>query len=1071
MSSDNDRNLMLGVLALQLNFIDRDQLIAGVTAWATNKSKGLDAILIEQNALAQEHHRALLSMVGSQPVPFDDNASSIHAVNGSEQYHVEALSTLGSVTEELQRIGDPEINGSIAQLVSRVGSVDSHPTRRSQPAGPQRPSSERFNGSRFQILRPHARGGLGEVFVAKDEELNREVALKEIQARHADNMNSRGRFLLEAEVTGGLEHPGIVPVYGLGQYDDGRPYYAMRLIRGISLSEAIEQFHRPEMDSNLNTGQLHFDSVEFRKLLGCFVHVCNAVQYAHSRGVLHRDLKPDNIMLGKFGETLVVDWGLAKLKEQDESLPKAEEAMLQPISGSGSAPTQFGSTLGTPAYMPPEQASGQLDCLGPESDVYSLGATLYQVLTGRAPFCGRNLGEILERVQRGEFDAPRHVEPRIPDALDAICRRAMAFDPNQRYKFPRELAEEVERFLADEPVAAYVEPWSHRAKRWVRKHQTATVTTAVVVVLSTIGLAGFSTVVSSKNSKLAELNQSLIDSNGRERAARKQAETNEELAQLHGQLTFETLAAVVDDIQGGLEGLPGGGEIRRRLLKTALSRLDNIVSTTIEPGRADHQRIWALFKMGDVVLRFGADTPHASEDSSDNPADQELQQSTVSLATKFYNRAHKIALELSDANARDKQTQRDLATSYSKLSSVLLQAGKLEEALDACQRQLEIAQQLQRQFPRDNTVLRDLYVSYHRLGAVQLESALPKPALDSYQQCIEIARTLTDRAPDNAEFARLLAVAYDIVGDAQFRDGNAERALELFQQGLSLKQELQEKQPDAPEMQHDLFVSHIKLGKAQLELGDFQQALESFESSLRVGKRLAAEDPHDLRASRDLTFPLSKIGEIQLKQKQFDAALESYLAVLKIDRESAIADPSDGRIYLDLAISHQNVAEVYEAMENFEAASQTYQEGVAVAQHMINHDMNPKRSQGYLRYFSRSATSAARSSLAYGDWEILLEQPETDQAVLLELRALEAVKRGQIEEAIQAASHLRTRSNVTALQLVSAIRTFRACLAALSTGDLSPEQTQLRNACRSELAQAVKQAATTGFKSLSFPKN
>ncbi len=177
--------------------------------------------------------------------------------------------------------------------------------------------------SRFRILRPHARGGLGEVFVAKDEELNRNVALKEIQSEFANDPDSRSRFLLEAEVTGGLEHPGIVPVYGLGQYEDGRPYYAMRFIKGYSLREAIDQFHRkaenteqkarePGTEQKLEVPPPDYNTLPFRELLSRFIDVCQAISYAHSRGVLHRDLKPSNVMLGSFGETLVVDWGLQK---------------------------------------------------------------------------------------------------------------------------------------------------------------------------------------------------------------------------------------------------------------------------------------------------------------------------------------------------------------------------------------------------------------------------------------------------------------------------------------------------------------------------------------------------------------------------------------------------------------------------------------------------------------------------------------------------------------------------------------------------------------------------------------
>src|SRR5260370_26715601 len=270
-------------------------------------------------------------------------------------------------------------------------------------------------GLRFRILRSHAKGGLGEVFVAHDEELHREVALKEIQGRHADNAESRSRFLLEAEITGGLEHPGIVPVYGLGQYADGRPFYAMRFIRGDSLKEAIERFHKGEPGGS-ESGER---TLEFRKLLGRFIDVCQAMQYAHDRGVLHRDLKPGNIMLGKYGETLVVDWGLAKAvgkRGGPGGSGTGDEPTLHPAHASGSAETIAGTAIGTPAFMSPEQAARRLDLLGPASDVYSLGATLYTLLTGKAPVEDKDVDVVLRKVQKGDFPRPRELEPSIAPA-------------------------------------------------------------------------------------------------------------------------------------------------------------------------------------------------------------------------------------------------------------------------------------------------------------------------------------------------------------------------------------------------------------------------------------------------------------------------------------------------------------------------------------------------------------------------------------------------------------------------------------------------------------------------------
>ena len=214
----------------------------------------------------------------------------------------------------------------------------------------------------------HARGGIGQVWVARDCELRREVALKVILPRFADREDHAG-FLIEAEITGNLEHPGIVPVYSLGRNAEGRPYYAMRFIRGESLSAAIRDFHgrsHPESGQTGGRGRSMW-GITFRQLLGRFLDVCDAIDYAHSRGVLHRDIKPANIMLGRYGETLVVDWGLAKVVGKADILAPGSSEDFESSLATGigeptpSGGTQPGTTIGTPAYMSPEQAHGAID--------------------------------------------------------------------------------------------------------------------------------------------------------------------------------------------------------------------------------------------------------------------------------------------------------------------------------------------------------------------------------------------------------------------------------------------------------------------------------------------------------------------------------------------------------------------------------------------------------------------------------------------------------------------------------------------------------------------------------------
>ena len=348
---------------------------------------------------------------------------------------------------------------------------------------------------RFRIQSPLASGGIGQVMRALDTELHREVAVKEIQPALAGSQEVRARFLREAEITGQLEHPGIVPVYGMGRDASERPFYAMRLVRGQTLQQAVQEFHDRSRDGR------RFFGLEFQKLLRRFLHVCQTVAYAHSRGVIHRDLKPDNILLGPFGETLVVDWGLAKVTAADDLHPAqppspgaeqhadAKEFGTPSVSLShlsGELTRDAGEWIGTPAYMSPEQALGQAHRVGPAGDVYSLGATLYMLLTGQAPIVGANVDEALRRVIAGHFAPPRELSRAIPPPLQAICLKAMARRPEDRYASPNDLADDLERWLADEPVTAARDTIVAKLARWGRRHRTRVVAAALALVTVTV---------------------------------------------------------------------------------------------------------------------------------------------------------------------------------------------------------------------------------------------------------------------------------------------------------------------------------------------------------------------------------------------------------------------------------------------------------------------------------------------------------------------------------------------------------------------------------------------------------
>jgi eukaryotic-like serine/threonine-protein kinase len=388
----------------------------------------------------------------------------------------ELLSEVKREIGELERLSQPP-------TPTDAGKLDYSATQPTPPAPTPSVPSWAPPWSRFRPIAFHAEGGLGEVFKARDSELRREVALKRMKRPYAGHADTRRRFLREAEITGGLEHPGVVPVYGVGQDADGQPCYAMRFIRGESLKDAIRRFHDPATRSR-DPGARR---LALRQLLTRFISVCNTIAFAHSRGIIHRDLKPGNIMLGEYGETLVVDWGLAK------PVGPAEEpdGGASPTPEEDATATRTGEAVGTPVYMSPEQAQGRRDLIGPASDIYSLGATLFSLLTSRAPFEGTTHSDVLNRVRSGIVLPPRRIDPSVPAPLQAICLKAMALDPAARYATALDLAADLERWLADEPVAAYREPLWARAGRWARRHKPLVAGTAALLLTALILGSGF----------------------------------------------------------------------------------------------------------------------------------------------------------------------------------------------------------------------------------------------------------------------------------------------------------------------------------------------------------------------------------------------------------------------------------------------------------------------------------------------------------------------------------------------------------------------------------------------------
>ncbi len=909
----------------------------------------------------------------------------------------------------------------------------------------------------YDLLEEIGRGGMGVIYRARDKALKREVAIKVLQDRFAPDSSVGKRFLEEAQITGQLQHPGIPAIHQVGTLADGRPFLAMKLIKGQTLATLIKD------KSEINT-------------LGVFESICQAVGYAHERGVIHRDLKPENVMVGAFGEVQVMDWGLAKFIGAKPTNPTAETQAEVPSTAieDPRTPERYEQTgvAGTPWYMAPEQAAGEQDKIDARTDVFALGGILCAMLTGKPPIEGADQKAAQVNAVRGETTAAftRLDAIGFEQELIGLCKKCLGFAPDVRYTTAGELAKVIAKLRAEaDDRAKQAELDKARADERAlaeRKRRRVLFVAGLSIIFTLLlgsGLAIWQAAIATKAAKAEEV------------AKRAAEASNDEL--------WAGLDIMTADIVGNSLGTQKTvSDEQKKFLTTVLPLYQKLAREGDNDEKTRARVAKAALRVGLIENRLGR---------------TEEGLAAFKIANAVYAR---LAAEFSAVP----EYCNDLSTSHNNLGNLLDNLGRKAEAEEQYRKGLAIQEKLVADIPAILVYRSDLAMSHNNLGILLVSLGKLAEAEEQYKKAIAIQEKLVADSPAIPDYRTELARSSSNLGALLANLGKGVEAEEQFRRGVALREKLADDFASVPDCRAELATSHLNLGILLVNLGKGVEAEEQYKKALAIQEKLAADFPSVPDFHRHLSGSLNSLANLLADLGKGVEAEEQYKKALAI-KEKLVEDfPAVPDYRIELARSRNNLGILLVGQGNLAEAEGQYKKGLAILEKLVAdfpnvftygvdlgghyrnygvlvnktgmqaesikwfdkainilskiHELNPHAVKA--RQFlwnshvsrARAYTSLGKNIEAVKDWDRVVELGSKDeQPQLRAARASAKLKAGQVHEAVAEVAELRKLSNWDADQLYDF-----ACIYSLALGKLADKQAEYANAAVALLTQAVK---------------